>query len=219
MNKYTLPLTAILCISLLSSCADDKDIDSETLPSSSSKPSSSSSVAYVGGSCDISGYRTVKIGNQTWMAQNLNCDVAGSVCYDNDPANCAKYGRLYNWETAKDICPNGWRLPSNEDWDEFIDSVGGESTAGTKLKANDGWNDYEGKSGNGTDDFVFSALPGGGRTFDGNFIGVGSYGSWWSSQEYDASIAYLLGISYEYEDAGYNGSKKSNLLSVRCVKD
>jgi uncharacterized protein (TIGR02145 family) len=127
-------------------------------------------------------YKTVKIGEQTWMAENLNYEAEGSVCYDNNPDNCAKYGRLYDWEAAIKVCPEGWHLPSIEEWDKllrFVDSedkvyryVGGDTSsagpyenrrAGKYLKAVSGWNSYKGYdgNGNGTDKYGFSALPGG----------------------------------------------------------
>jgi hypothetical protein len=72
-------------------------------------------------------YKTVKIGRQTWLAENLNYEAEGSKCYENDPDNCAKYSRLYNWETAMKACPKGWHLPTNKEWQTLINCVDGYS--------------------------------------------------------------------------------------------
>ena len=168
---------------------------------------------------DGKAYRTVKIGDQVWMAENLNFDYSGSKCYDNDSNNVEKYGRLYDWETAKKACPPGWHLPSNEEWQTLVDFAGGEKFAGKKLKAKNGWNDYEGKSSNGTDEFGFSALPGGSGSSAGSFHNVGRYGNWWSASESNSNYAYSRRMSYYREDAYLFNYDKSNLLSVRCLQD
>ena len=179
-------------------------------------------------------YKTVKIGNQTWIAENLNYDVSGSVCYNNSESNCTTYGRLYNWATAmaldpscnsrtcsgqvqskhRGICPQGWHIPSDAEWTALTNFVG--SNAGTKLKSKSGWS-----SGNGTDDFGFSALPGGIGGSDGSFYYVGYEGFWWSASERDATGADYRYMSYILNNVESNqpGSHKSNLLSVRCIKD
>jgi uncharacterized protein (TIGR02145 family) len=175
-------------------------------------------------------YKTVKIGTQTWMAENLNYNAEGSKCYENKPANCEKYGRLYNWETAMKACPSGWHLPSNAEWDKlyrFADGTSGtespykSETAGKYLKAKEGWNDYEGRTGNGLDVFGFSALPGGGGTglSDGDFSNVGSHGRWWSASGYGVRNAYNRDMYYDYEGVNYYYSIKYVLRSVRCVQD
>jgi uncharacterized protein (TIGR02145 family) len=176
----------------------------------------------------------VTIGTQIWAAENLNCDVEGSKCYGDDPANCNTYGRLYDWSTAmgfasscnsttcsnqvqtkhKGICPSGWHIPSNAEWTALTDYVGGSSTAGSKLKATSGW--YNNR--NGTDDYGFSALPGGDGNSGGSFSGVGRYGVWWSATDYphDAisrDMNYDSGSVFNFDD------KKSNLFSVRCLQD
>jgi len=165
---------------------------------------------------DKKNYKTVKIGNQTWMAENLNYDAKGSECYDNKPANCQKFGRLYNWDTALESCPSGWHLPSKSEWEVLDKAVGGEKVAGKKLKSKNGWNN----NGNGTDEFGFSALPGGFfGSFNNIFLNVGDDGYWWSSSEERSYDAYYHGILYRGEDAYWNNGYKYYLLSVRCVRD
>ncbi|MCL1957605.1 MAG: fibrobacter succinogenes major paralogous domain-containing protein [Fibromonadales bacterium] len=139
-------------------------------------------------------YKTIKIGNQTWMAENLNYEAEGSKCYDNNKSNCQKYGRLYMWETAKMVCPNGWHLPSNAEWDvlyHYVDGTrsGTESpyrseTAGKYLMADSGWKE----GGNGTNAYGFAALPGGYSVLVRDdekdvFENAGSQGNWWTSTE------------------------------------
>jgi len=167
-----------------------------------------------GSGCSINGYGTVKIGNQTWMAENFNCEVDGSKCYGNDLANCVTYGRLYDWATAKEVCPSGWHLPSDDEWDELMTTVGGSSNAGTKLKATSGWNN----SGSGTDEYGFSALPGG-YGFGTSFSSVGDGGSWWSTTEGGSSRAYLRGMDYDYSSVSRYNFSKTDLFSVRCLQD
>jgi len=174
-------------------------------------------------------YKTVKIGEQVWMAENLNYNAKGSKCYDNKPANCDKYGRLYDWETAMKACPSGWHLPTKEEWDALYKVVDGE----TALKSKSGWScgeccDIEGEDcewlGNGTDDYGFSALPGGGEgavySYDsGNsFCGVGSLGNWWSASEYYSGYGYSKGMNYFNPETCWDHGF-GYLYSVRCLKD
>jgi len=158
-----------------------------------------------GGSCGMSGYKKVEMPDgKIWMAENLNCNVSGSVCYNNDPANCAKYGRLYNWEAAEKACSGGWHLPSSAEWKALLTAVGGSAT---KLRAASPLWD-------GTDDFDFSALPGGFGYLGGSFHDVGSKGYWWYSRENnngpDIYYWYMGGTSF------VNGNPS---FSVRCVQD
>ncbi|MDR2555083.1 MAG: fibrobacter succinogenes major paralogous domain-containing protein [Fibromonadaceae bacterium] len=174
-------------------------------------------------------YKTVKIGSQIWMAENLNYDIPSSKCYDNNPDNCNKYGRLYDWETAMKACPSGWHLPSNKEWDSlyrFADGTSGADspyespTAGKYLKATSGWNADEGKSGNGEDKFGFAALPGGGFSVKNSFCCDGMYGIWWSSSESSSdNRIYSRNIRDIFESAGYGYDQKTTAYSVRCVKD
>jgi uncharacterized protein (TIGR02145 family) len=158
--------------------------------------------------------KSVKIGTQIWMAENLNIETGNSKCYGDDPANCKKYGRLYDWETATKVCPSGWHLPSKAEWDKLIEVAGGEGNADKHLKAKSGWED----DGEGDDKFGFAALPGG---YGGsNNANAGHFGYWWTSTKYDNNHPYYLFIySFEEEDYNYGYEDKSMLYSVRCIKD
>ena len=177
-------------------------------------------------------YRTVKIGTQTWMAQNLNYGdsaqtptLAGTTWCgggESDTENegdCAVYGRLYTWAAAKDACPSGWRLPDTTEWKVLFDAVGGKANAGTMLKSASGWNDYEGESGNGLDAYGFSALPAGYRSFTGFFNFVGDYAYFWSSGEVIEGCACLMSLYYDYAYARLVCNRVYFAYSVRCLKD
>jgi len=165
-------------------------------------------------------YKTVKIGNQTWMARNLGYGGAHGNCYNGDPSNRDKYGVLYSWEGAQKACPPGWHLPSREEWKELIDFVGGEEVAGDKLKVGADWkNPYTGDPGNGTNDYGFSALPGGEGDGIGGFKYIKYIGFWWSSTSYSNSVAYCRSMNGSDATALEFERPKSNLYSVRCVQD
>jgi len=237
LTKFALSAGIMLAMALTISCSGDDGDEGGGGGSSgsgggSSSPSGSSPSGGTSGTFkdtrDGTTYKTTKIGNQTWLAENLNYDVPNNdtdICYDNEPDKCKTYGRLYNWETAKTACPNGWRLSSGEDWDILITAVGGEDTADKHLKAKSGWNNYasggELKSSNGTDDYGFSALPGGLSYPDGVGNNVGYDGFWWTANEDNSNLAYSRYIHYKDEDeyVKYDASNKSMLYSVRCIQD
>jgi uncharacterized protein (TIGR02145 family)/uncharacterized repeat protein (TIGR02543 family) len=176
-------------------------------------------------------YRTVVIGGKTWMAENLNYNVNnGSWCYDDKSENCDKYGRLYNYNTVKatTICPAGWHLADTSEWQGLIRATGDSvSVAGRKLKSTAGWNSNSG----GTDDFGFTALPGGIRAQGGIYLSAGNRGNWWTSdvKEYlgDLTIKpvmfYMLGLTNLGVDSqvrqDYGNEDETIGLSVRCVQD
>jgi len=171
-------------------------------------------------------YVYVSIGKQTWMAENLNYDTGTGVfsCYNRQASYCDIYGRLYNWEMAKTICPSGWHLPSQAEWEVMSDYIGGTSTEGEKLKATSRWlnyNDSQGNSvsGNGTDDYGFTALPGGNDDSGGKSYDLGGIGYWWSTSEYSTNNAYYRRMINYYVGAGWGDYHKSGLLSVRCLQD
>jgi uncharacterized protein (TIGR02145 family) len=164
-------------------------------------------------------YKWVRIGDQVWMAENLAYD-AGEGCwaYENDPGNVDKYGYLYNWETANEVCPDGWQLPNDDEWDELENYVGNDGhsgSEGTALKSTSGWND----NGNGTDDYGFSGLPGGYRGSNGDFDLIGSNGDWWSATEGYTFRAWHRGLHYDNENFIRNDDYKDYGFSVRCLRD
>ena len=253
-----------------SSSEEQESSSSEDVESSGSGEGSSASVP--GGSSDSSvydamantltdlrdgqTYNTVTIGTQTWMAENLNYAYTGvpfdngyytsdstSWCYDDDPANCAKYGRLYTWAAAMDsvgtwstsgkgcgylkecsatspvrgVCPKGWHLPSHDEWEALFTAVGGSSTAGSKLKSQTGWTAYSGITNE--DAFGFSALPAGGRDGYGYFRYAGDYAFFWSSTEYNSYLAYYMYLNYDSDNGYLHNNYKYHGFSVRCLKD
>jgi uncharacterized protein (TIGR02145 family) len=175
-------------------------------------------------------YRFVKIGNQTWMAENLNYDAQSSKCYNRNETNCTTYGRLYNLETAISNCPSGWHLPSNDEWAALVTAVGGTEIAGIKLKATSSWNDCDygdcnGNPGGGTNDYGFSALPGGGCDPNGNFYLMRKNSYWWSTTKNNIGNAYFWYMGYDFNGIEHWASEDDDIddndtfFSVRCVKN
>ena len=189
-------------------------------------------------------YRIAKVGRQIWMAENLNYKVDGSYCYNDSVEYCKKYGRLYSWAAAMDsagvwspngkgcgygdtcvavypvrgICPEGWHLPKYKDFSILLDSAIRPNAP--HLKSTSGWNDYKGQSGNGSDDFGFSALPAGLRGTGGSYDAVGEYTFFWSSSDYNRRNAYIL---YMFEDDSttylYYAPTGNLAASIRCISD
>jgi len=168
---------------------------------------------------DKKNYKTIKIGTQIWLAENLNYAAENSKCYKDSTAYCDKYGRLYDKETAKKACPAGWHLPNTNEWSVLNNTVG-KNKREYALKHNSGWNKNEknGRDGNGSNEFGFSALPGGsGYSYDGRFSSnteVGEQGSWWSSTPYYVPICKKSNCLEEVID-----KSDSSLRSIRCIKD
>jgi len=210
-------------------------------------------------------YKTVKIGTQIWMAENLNYAYIGvpysykekdkdsvytsdstSWCYGYYSANCVKYGRLYTWAAAMDsvgtwssngkgcgyetecsptypvrgVCPEGWHLPTQEEWGALFAAVGGLSTAVKMLKSTSGWDDFFKINGNGMDAYAFSALPAGTRDYDGRFSKEGCATYFWSSTESHSYGAYNVVFWNNINDYVFKLKyDKFDGSSVRCVKD
>jgi len=170
-------------------------------------------------------YTTVIIGGKTWMAKNLNIETGNSWCYEDNISNCNTYGRLYDWETAKNVCSNigGWHLPSRQEWIDLIEEVGGQKGerdqrvvwfyASQKLKATSGW-----ENNAGTDNYHFTALPAGHRGLDGEFGNIGKYTNWWTSTD-SSNYAYDFAMGMYYHDVDEYNNDKNYGLSGRCIKN
>ncbi|MBQ3838380.1 MAG: hypothetical protein II819_00310 [Fibrobacter sp.] len=212
--------------------------------SSSNESSSGSAFGTLTDSRDGQTYKTVTIGTQVWMAENLNYETTNSYCYNDTATYCDKYGRLYTWAAAMDsagtwttngmgcgygktcsptypvrgVCPSGWHLPSQAEWDSLFTAVGGRSTAGQKLKSMSGWSSSgDGGDDNGTDAFGFSALPAGYYNGGGFYYG-GLVANFWSSTENNGGNAYYVGLYYGYGNAYLEYGDAAG-FSVRCLKN
>lgn len=185
-------------------------------------------------------FKTVEIGDQTWMAENLdvshfrNGDTIPEIktneewknagengqpawCYyRNEGFNGEKYGKLYNWYAVNDprgLAPEGWHVPSDEEWTDLEEYLA--SDAGSKMKSTSGWE----KNGNGTNESSFSGLPGGSRDWGGYFDWMGSEGSWWSSTEPNTNYAWYRYLNYESDGVSRSNWSKRSGFSVRCLSD
>lgn len=186
-------------------------------------------------------YAIVQIGEQCWFAENLR--YSGSISqvseqanwaaiwnggnpteqaawcyYDNNTANDEIYGKLYNWYAvnSESLCPDGWHIPSQVDWVELIEFLGGVNIAGGKMKTTTGWT---APNTDATNESGFSGLPGGYRDNNGTFDFVGDLGRWWSSNEMNIDAASNYGLNYGVGSAGNYGELKTGGLSCRCLRD
>lgn len=194
---------------------------------------------------DGNGYRTVTVGKQVWTAENLNVsryrngdpvrhaatqeewlDAAakgeGAWCYyGNDRGNEEKYGRLYNWYAVNDprgLAPKGWHVPTDQEWSVLTAFIGGEDVAGGKMKESRRslWRTPNEAATNSSG---FSALPGGLRGIDGNFIFGRESAYFWTSTEHSPSFAWYRVLNYHAATAVRSGEEKIDGMSVRCVQD
>lgn len=178
-------------------------------------------------------YKTVTIGSQTWMAENLNYHTANSWCYENKTAFCTAYGSLYDWETAmnregssakgservKGICPEGWHLPGDEEWEILINYLGGELIAGGKMKERDTLHWFYPNDG-ATNESGFNGLPGGIAFNDSTYAFVKYTGSWWSSTSHNLeNLAWSVTLKNNTHVAERAANEKNMGFSVRCLKN
>ncbi len=160
-------------------------------------------------------YKTRDIGTQTWMAENMNYETGNSWCYENDPANCEIYGRLYDWETALTACPPGWHLPSDAEW-TVLTKLG--MNAGGKMKSTSSL--WQAPNSGATNEIGFSGLPGGYRLYYYFFFDdLGMIGFWWSSTERVADGAWGRYVEYNSGGVYRSSNLKEDGLSVRCLSD
>lgn len=193
---------------------------------------------------DIDGniYRTVQIGTQVWMAENLKVtkfkngdpivkiiddskweqiSEAGFCFYDNNKQLAKSYGNLYNWHVINDargICPEGWHVPTKDDWQKLSDYLGGNEYSGDKMKET-GIKFWNAPNKEATNESGFTALPGGGRDEFGKFI-IDRYGAhWWSSSEDGTVDAVVRSIYYGYASLMEDSYHKNSGFSIRCLKN
>lgn len=167
-------------------------------------------------------YDTVKIGNQWWMAENLNYDAgSGSSCYDDNSSNCNTYGRLYDWYTACNVCPDGWHLPTKSEWTILFNYLGGIAVAGGKMKEI-GLSHWNSPNTGATNESGFTALPGGcWSSYLLRFNNLGNRAHFWTSSEFlweGILLATSFSLGYNFAAVSWSNGDKTYRPSVRCVK-
>jgi uncharacterized protein (TIGR02145 family) len=217
------PVSVVAGWGLVSSSVDpivsgsSSSVDPIIATSSSSNGTSVASTGTPGAPLVYGGqtYKTVVIGTQTWMAENLNFTTSmGSWCYGNVASNCTFYGRLYDWGRAITVCPSGWHLPDTTEWTILETAVGGTATAGTKLKANSTlWSINTGMDNSG-----FSALPGG-RFYSSAFNYLGNIGNWWTSTADGYGACFRSIYDSGVNNVVHNCNSTAYGFSVRCLQD
>lgn len=176
-------------------------------------------------------YETVCIGNQVWMAENLNYNAPGSLCYDGAEANCTSYGRLYNFNTimagaapsyaspsgVKGVCPQGWHVPSEIEWQVMLFNFGADSVAGAALRETTGW---DAPNTGATNESGFNAKPAGYYNTTA-YLGIGEQASWWTTTPSinDSTYAIYVTTSNYYKSVARYAGERASYLSCRCVKD
>ena len=160
------------------------------------------------GELEIGGakYKTIKIGSQNWMAENVNFKTDDSWCYNDDSERCEKYGRLYSFEQAKTICPEGWHLPTSTDVNVLVNSV---MHYASSLRSREGWTD---KGGKGWNLWGFNALPAGGRESGDYFDSAVSAYMWVDGLQ-------VMWVPYYSEEVKLQSKGTGSAFPVRCVED
>ena len=163
-------------------------------------------------------YEYTHIGLQVWMAENLNYNSDNSCIYEDEKNNSKTYGRLYNWETAQDVCPDDWHLPTVKEWEILFSELGGKNVAAAKLKGvmNFYW---QGNTKNASNASKFWALPGGFGLNKDTFSGMGKEAYFQTSSQADDNYSYFVYMKSGSTKVFLSRFYKSTFLSVRCIKD
>ena len=196
--------------------AEESSSSSEELESSSGESPFNPEIEYgeLIDSRDGQTYKTVVIGTQTWMAQNLNYETDSSFCYNDSVKYCTMYGRFYTWSFSSSACPDGWHLPSKVEWELLLTEIGGESIASKVLKSTIGWNE----NGNSTNAFGFTILPSGSKRDNGKYDGEGGFARFWSSTEHDSKYVFYLYLDDKHDNAQLVKIEKNYGFSIRCIQ-
>ena len=169
-------------------------------------------------------YKTVTIGTQTWFAYNLSFNYPGSWCYNNTSDYCSTYGKLYSQEAALKACPDGWHLPSADEWLILLNYLGKRNVVGGSLKET-GDDHWEEPNEGATNVTGFKALPGGYRdALTGSYFRIGKEVVFWSSTKLTVSdnTSWTLFLEYNSSKAFTENitlSNNNNGYSVRCIKN
>ncbi len=233
MQKPSIKNIFFLLILLLSACTKNKTGLIEPIPDNSNTVT------------DIDGniYQTVKIGGQVWMAENLKVTRyrngeaiprvtvdslwpklrSGAWCsYNNDNSHAGLYGNLYNWYAVNDgrnIAPEGWHVPTDDEWQMLVDYLGGKDAAGGKMKQI-GATLWQGPNTGASNESGFCGLPGGYRNYrNGQFNYIGVYALFWSSTQGTDWYAFYRELTHSYASVNRNYGDKPNGFSVRCIRD
>jgi uncharacterized protein (TIGR02145 family) len=213
MNKAIIILSVFLLIIVSHSCKKDAT-ENEPTPI---VPAETNTGVFTD-SRDSKVYKWVKIGNQTWMQENLAYNANGSWFYNDDPSNGSIYGKLYSWQMACNSCPSGWRLPTVNDFNILINFLGGEDVAGGKMKST-GTSMWESPNTNATNSSKFTALPAGGRGYNGGYNSQGRSIAFWTFTSVNLNKATYFNLWYNTEDMLNYDYDKNSGFSVRCIKE
>jgi uncharacterized protein (TIGR02145 family) len=163
-------------------------------------------------------YKTVAIGKQTWLAENMNFETKDSWCYDDSAKNCNIYGRLYIYESALKACPSRWHLPTDAEWMTLMRFLGSDTTVGGKLRES-GTAHWDYSDSASTNSSGFTAIAGGYRYYWEAYSLRNFFAYWWASTEYNATKAWLWYIYCSSKNIYRDVDSKSTGASVRCVKN